>query len=368
VWVLLLLVTLLILPTLVERLEFAYARGKTRAEAEIAQELLADGKAPTIARFPWVAKAIAPSVVGVQATVIGQRIDEVLGPFRRRPARTREIEQGSGVIVDPAGYIITNNHVVNQAAEVSVQLNDGSQHRAEVVGTDPGADVAVLKISGGNLTAAFWGDSDALEVGDSVLAMGNPFGLTGTTTAGIISAKGRRGIIHNLSYQDFLQTDAAVNPGNSGGPLVDMKGKVVGINTAIVGPTYQGISFAIPSHMVQQIYEQLKKGGSVERGYLGVESQPITAELAQRFNLKDTNGALVARVQPGSPAEEAGIQPGDVIIRWNNRPISDPNELVWAVAGTPVGSQAKVVVIRDGKEQELTVTVGKRPPERTRRR
>ncbi len=202
----------------------------------------------------------------------------------------REQDQGSGVIVDAEGYIITNYHVVDRASEVNVELSDGSKHQAQVVGTDPATDLAVLKIGAANLTAAPWGKSSDLEVGDPVLAIGNPFGLARTVTAGILSATGRHAVVENVNYQDFLQTDAAVNPGNSGGPLVNMKGQIVGINTAIVGPTYQGISFAIPSDMVQQVYDQLIKSGKVARGWLGVSMKELPPEEAEKLGVQRRPG------------------------------------------------------------------------------
>jgi serine protease Do len=265
------------------------------------------------------------------------------------------------VIVDASGYILTNAHVVDRAGEVMVELGDGSQHRGQIVGIDPGTDLAVLRVQASGLAAASWGDSDALEVGDPVLAVGNPFGLDRTVTAGIISAKGRHAVIENLNYQDFLQTDAAVNPGNSGGPLVDMHARVVGINTAILGPTYQGITFAIPSNMVRGVYDQLVKGGKVARGWLGVSMQELTPELAEKLDLHSTSGALVTAVLPDSPAEAAGLQPGDVIVAWNGKPVADPRVLGLAVAWSKIGEKAKATVKRNGKDLSVTVTVGQRP-------
>jgi len=219
----------------------------------------------------------------------------------------------------------------------------------------------VLKIAAGQLAAAQWGDSDQLEVGDPVLAIGSPFGLDQTVTAGIISAKGRRAVVEDLRYQDFIQTDAALNPGNSGGPLVDMNAKVVGINTAILGHTYQGISFAIPSNLAREVYERLKTTGHVERGWLGVAMQELDEVLARRLGLKSLEGALVAGVVEGSPAHRAGIQPGDVIVRFNDEKITSPADLALAVARSRIGSEATVELIRDGRRLEKTVVVGRRP-------
>ena len=362
-WILLVLVIFLMLPTLVERVEFAATRGKQRAEAEVANEVLAGRQQVTIADYRYVAKAVEPSVVGVKAirTVQGESADELSFFSSGRKPRFRAEDQGSGVIKDAAGYIITNYHVVDRSTEVTVELSDGSQHRAKTVGIDPATDLAVLKIQASGLTAAKWGDSDSLEAGDPVMAVGNPFGLARTVTAGIISAKGRHAVVEHVNYQDFLQTDAAVNPGNSGGPLVNMKAEVIGINTAIVGPTYQGISFAIPSNLILHVYDELMSSGKVARGWLGVAMQELTPELAEKLELKSFNGALVSGVIAGSPAEKAGLQPGDVIVRWNGKAINDPAQLGLAVAWTKIGENATVTEIRGGKEQTFTVTVTERP-------
>jgi serine protease Do len=362
VWALLLLIALLVLPTLVERVEYAVARGRERAEAEVAAEVLESGRQLGIADYRYVAKRIKPAVVGVRALRnVAQPADDLSSFLFGWRRGYREQDQGSGVIVDPSGYILTNDHVVDRASEVLVELSDGSQHSARIVGTDPGTDLAVLRVQVTDLTAAAWGDSDALEVGDPVLAVGNPFGLDRTVTAGIVSAKGRHAVVEHVNYQDFLQTDAAVNPGNSGGPLVDMHARVVGINTAILGPTYQGICFAIPSNLARHVYEQLVKGGKVARGWLGVSMQELTPELADKLDLKGTNGALAAAVLPNSPAEAAGLQPGDVIVAWNGKAVGDPRELGLAVAWSKIGEKARVTVKRNGKDLTLTVTVGQRP-------
>jgi len=364
-WVLLLLLAMLAAPYVAENLSHAIARGRQRAEAEVAREELA--KLPdATGRFRWVAKAIEPSVVAIETTQVMRRrvSDEWSHLFGRQP-EMRAQGQGSGVIIDAdEGYILTNFHVVNQATRVDVRLADGSVvPKAQVVGRDPLTDIAVIKINHRNLTAAKWGNSDELEVGDPVLAVGSPFGLAQSVTAGIISAKGRRGLPVNLTYQDFLQTDAAINPGNSGGPLVNMKGEVVGINTAIIGPSYQGVGFAIPSQLAQEVYQKIKAGGTVARGWLGVELQPLTDRLAKQLGLENTRGALVASVLQDGPAHQAGIEPGDVIVRWNQTEIKEPTDLSMAVARTAIGSKATVVFLRDGQQQTATVTVGERPPQ-----
>ncbi len=364
IWVLLfLLLSLLLMQVVlyyVEQIQYAATRGKERAEAEVARELLDEGRGPTIGQYRTVVKAVQSSVVGVKASRIvdGQDSDEL--SFLFGPGHgLREQDQGSGVIVDAGGYIITNYHVVHRASEVNVELSDGSKQRAEVVGIDPLTDLAVLKIGAANLTAAPWGKSSDLEVGDPVLAIGNPFGLARTVTAGILSATGRHAVVEHATYQNFLQTDAAVNPGNSGGPLVNMKGQIVGINTAIVGPTYQGISFAIPSDMVHQVYDQLIKSGKVARGWLGVSmDRELTPGESEKLG---ASGVKISGVLPGSPAAEAGIRGGDIITKWNGKPVGEPAELGLEVAWSKIGEKAGVTVQRGGKSLEFTVTVGQRP-------
>jgi serine protease Do len=362
-WAILLLLVLLlmlILPNLIEQIWYAAARGKQRAEAEVARQLLDEGRGATIAQYRFVVKAVQSSVVGVKASrsVGGEDEDELSSFLFGRGRVWREQDQGSGVIVDADGYVITNYHVVDRATIVSVELSDGRKLRAEVVGADPATDLAVLKINSEKLTPAPWGKSSDLEVGDPVLAIGNPFGLARTVTAGILSATGRHAVVEKVDYQDFLQTDAAVNPGNSGGPLVNMKGQIVGINTAIIGQTYQGISFAIPSDMVHQVYEQLIKTGKVARGWLGVSMKELTAEEAEKFGV---NGALVAGILPDSPAADAGVRRGDIITKWKGKAVSGPAELGLQVAWSKVGEKAIVTVQRSGKTLELNVTVAPRP-------
>ncbi len=370
-WLLVMLVALLvvmIVPYFVQQVVYAVAKAQQRARQEVALETLRELPDPQ-RRFAAVAKAIEPSVVGVETEKVVQGVaaDE-WGFLFRGPQQFRAQGEGSGVIMDEDGYIVTNYHVIGQADEVSVHLADGRTiDDVRVMGSDPLSDIAVLKIDAPDLVAATWGDSDKMEVGDSVLAVGNPFRLARTVTAGIISAKGRRGIVRDLGYQDFLQTDAAVNPGNSGGPLVNMDGQVVGINTAIYGERYQGISFAIPSRIAQEVYERLKADGVVQRGWLGVELQSINPDIAEQLDLKETRGALVARVLPGSPAAEAGLRPGDVIVGWNGEEIDDGMDLSLAVARTEVGSTATAEVIRDGRRVEIDVRVAERPQRVLRR-
>ncbi len=266
---------------------------------------------------------------------------------------------GTGVIVDASGYVLTNNHVVEGADVVSVRLSDNRTLKAEVVGTDPKTDVAVLKIDGKNLSTAALGDSDRLEVGEWVAAVGNPFGLTSTITAGIVSAKGRSQVAV-ADYEDFIQTDAAINPGNSGGPLVNLAGEVVGINTAIASRTggYQGVGFAIPINMAKSIMDSLIREGRVVRGFLGVGIQPLDEGLADSFGYHGTEGALIADVSPGSPADAAGFRQGDIITRYDNKDVTTVNQLRNLVAATKPNTTVPVEVFRDGGKQTLKVKIG----------
>jgi serine protease Do len=276
--------------------------------------------------------------------------------FGEMPREYKQRSLGSGFIIDEDGYILTNNHVVEGADEIKVRLSDKHEFDAKIVGRDLKTDIALIKIkSGQGLPIARLGDSDKLEVGEWVMAIGNPFGLEQTVTVGIVSAKGR--VIGSGPYDDFIQTDASINPGNSGGPLISVKGEVVGINTAIVAGG-QGIGFAIPINMAKGVITQLKEKGKVTRGWLGVAVQTVTQELAKSFGLKEGKGALVAEVTKGSPAEEAGIEQGDVIIEFDGKEISEMNTLPRIVAETPVGKKVKVVVIRNGAKKELTVKIG----------
>lgn len=337
--------------------------------------------------FAEVAKAVRPAVVNITPAKIVVRERERRSPFGFRfpfdpfdeffgmpehrfgPQRGEPMDQaprprgmGSGVLVSPDGYIITNDHVVEGAKEVQVTLPDKREFVGKVIGTDPRTDLAVVKIDGKDLPYVPWGDSSKLQVGEYVLAVGNPFGLNSTVTLGIVSALGRdrMGI---TQYEDFIQTDAAINPGNSGGALVNTRGELIGINTAIVSRTggYQGVGFAVPSSMAKPVYESLVKTGKVVRGYLGVAIQDLTPELAQSFGLKASKGALVSDVTSESPAERAGLKQGDVIVEYQGNPVEDPGALQRAVTRTPVGTKATLKVIRDGREQEIEVTIAEQP-------
>jgi serine protease Do len=283
--------------------------------------------------------------------------EDFFGPFmeRGRPER-RQQGIGSGFIMNREGYILTNNHVVEGADQILVKLANGKQVDGRIIGLDPKTDLALVKIDGeADLKPLRLGDSDALKVGSWVVAAGSPFGLELTITAGIISAKGR--VLGSGPYDDFIQTDASINPGNSGGPLVNLEGEVIGINTAIIA-SGQGIGFAIPINMAREVALQLQEKGHVTRGQLGVTIQDITPELAKSFGLKDTRGALIAQVVPGSPAEEGGIRQGDVIVEFDGKPVADSQGLPRVVATTAVGKTVVVKVLREGKEVNLRVKVG----------
>ncbi len=279
-------------------------------------------------------------------------------PQNPTPSPSRSV--GSGFIVDPKGYILTNDHVVEEGEDLTVKLSDGSEHRARVAGRDPKTDIALVKIdTDRNLPVARLGDSAALEVGEWVLAIGNPFGLEHTVTSGIVSAKGRR--IGAGPYDNFIQTDASINPGNSGGPLINLRGEVVGVNTAIFsrGGGNIGIGFAIPINLVKQLLSQLRDEGRVTRGWLGVVIQDVNAEMAEALGMEEARGALVTNVSQGSPAEAAGMEVGDVIVTFDGSAVTASGELPLIVARTPVGKAVDVVVQRDGRPATLRVTVAK---------
>ena len=287
-------------------------------------------------------------------------------PRQRSPQRQyREprIAQGSGFIISADGYMLTNNHMVEGAEKVDVELTDGRKFTAKIIGTDSDSDVAVVKIDAGNLPYLELADSDTLEVGEWVLAIGNPLGLSHTVTAGIVSAKGRSGF-GLADFENFIQTDAAINFGNSGGPLINLDGKVVGINTAIAGSSGNiGIGFAIPINMAKHVYDQLIKGGTVERGFLGVGVEDLTPETAPYFGLKeDAKGVLIPEVTPDSAADKAGIKYKDIILELNGKPVESRDAFRNQIAMLEPGSQIDLVVWRDGKRLPLTVKLGKRPP------
>ncbi|MDR3712679.1 MAG: DegQ family serine endoprotease [Puia sp.] len=289
---------------------------------------------------------------------------QFFGPqFRQQPRQFKQQGQGSGFIISKDGEILTNNHVVEGADSITVILSDKQQVKAKLIGADPETDIALLKIDDGdNLPVVPLGDSDALEVGEWVIAIGNPFGLSQTVTVGVVSAKGRNQVGIN-DYENFIQTDAAINPGNSGGPLLNIHGEVIGINSALYTKTggYMGIGFAIPINMVKTVEAQLNAKGKVTRGWVGVAIQNVDENLAKSFNLKKAEGILISEVQHGSPADKAGLKQGDVILRLNNTPLDDANDLRNQISLLPPGSKAGLQIIRDGKTQDIEITIGEQP-------
>jgi serine protease Do/serine protease DegQ len=308
---------------------------------------------PTLA--PLV-NEVTPAVVNISVITRSPIEDNPLfrDPFFRRffnlPDQPQRKEQsaGSGVIVDATrGFVLTNNHVIKDAEQVVVTLKDRRQFQAKLVGTDPGTDIAVLQISASGLSALKFGDSDALNVGDYVIAIGNPFGIGQTVTSGIVSALGRSGLTAE-GYEDFIQTDASINPGNSGGALVNLRGELIGINTAIIGPSGAnvGIGFAVPSAMARAVMDQVARYGEVRRGRLGVEMVDITPELAKKLGVTSLEGAAIASIQPGSPAEKAGLRQGDIITAMNGRAVRSAAELRARLGLTPVGDKAELRINR----------------------
>lgn len=329
--------------------------------------------------FSNLVKEVTPAVVNISTTTVVKGMDvneRMMNPFKdffgndffekffgdtpRKEYKQRSL--GSGFIIDKDGHILTNNHVVEKASSIKVKLTDGKEYEAKVVGRDPKTDIALIKINAKNsLPVAVIGDSNKLEVGDWVLAIGNPFGLERTVTSGIVSAKGR--VIGQGPYDDFIQTDASINPGNSGGPLFNLKGEVVGINTAIVSGG-QGIGFAIPVNVAKTLLPQLKNKGKVVRGWLGVVIQRVTPELAKSFGINESEGALVSDVIEDSPASKADIRRGDVIVSFDGHKIKEMDQLPRMVAETEIGRKAKIGFVREGKHQYVDVVIGELKDER----
>ena len=366
------------LPNAVSKLTYAAESGRAlaaRNQLDVATDL-SNG-------FQTVAKAVRPSVVSISSVKrfkpaanmqfqSPQNVPEGMKPFWgddfferffqfRAPQNGYEQHGlGTGVIVSDDGYVLTNHHVVGDADEVTVTLSDNHEFKATIVGSDAKTDVALLKIDAKGLVPAKIGDSDEMQVGQWVVAVGSPFGLPETVTAGIVSAKGRADV-GIADYEDFIQTDAAINPGNSGGPLVNLKGEVIGINTAIASRSggSMGIGFAIPSNMARKVMDSLRKDGHVERGQLGVMIQNLNEDLANSFGYKSTKGALIGDVVSGSPGEKAGLQPGDIVTKYNGKTIDSASQLRNAVAATTPDTPATLKVFRQGKERDVTVTIGK---------
>jgi serine protease Do len=329
--------------------------------------------------FSDLADIVSPAVVHIRVEKTVDTTGPALGPFGGNPfggdqhfrdffshrfgpeqrPKFRQPGLGSGFIIDPKGYIVTNNHVVDGANTITVILKDETEYPGEVIGRDPVTDIALVKVEArGSLPTVVLGSSDALKVGEWVAAIGSPFGLQYTVTAGIVSAKGR--VIGSGPYDDFIQTDASINPGNSGGPLINMQGEVVGINTMIIAQG-QGIGFAIPIDLAKNIVDQLKADGEVTRGWLGITIQDLKGELARYYGVEDRSGVLVCSVVPGDPADQGGIQPNDIITKVNGHTVNSSRDLTNQAANLGVGDKARVTIIRNGKSQVLEVEIGKRP-------
>ena len=332
--------------------------------------------APTANSHADAVQRAMPSVVNIFSSkeVREQRHPLLNDPIFRRffgdqlpDEAQRASSLGSGVIVSPTGYVLTNHHVVEAADEIEVALADGKRLLAKVVGNDPETDLAVLRVNAENLPAISFGSSETLRIGDIVLAIGNPFGVGQTVTSGIVSALGRTGLGIN-TFENFIQTDAAINPGNSGGALIDASGNLIGINTAIFTRTGSsaGIGFAIPVSTAKMVLDQIVRSGSVTRGWIGVEVQEITPPMAESFKLGGTRGALIAGVLRGGPADKAGVKPGDVLVEVQGKPVADPAGMLNLIAALAPGQSAKVKLKRQGQDVDATVTVGRRPKPQAR--
>ncbi|MEM7019848.1 MAG: DegQ family serine endoprotease [Pseudomonadota bacterium] len=333
------------------------------AQARLPLEVQTRDGVPTLAP---VMKNVTPAVVNIQTRAIKENA-MMRDPFFRRffnqpnqPQREQR-SAGSGVIIDAQkGYIMTNHHVIENADEISVTLKDGRTLKAKFIGSDAGTDIALLQINADKLAALEAGDSENLEVGDFVIAIGNPFGLGQTVTSGIVSALGRSGL--NIEgYEDFIQTDASINPGNSGGALVDLKGRLIGINTAIIGPAggNVGIGFAVPINMAKAVMEQLIEYGEIKRGRLGILIQKMTPDLAEALDVDASKGALISQVEPGSPAEKAKLQSGDVVTAVNGKPVRGPSDLRNKIGLVRAGEKVDVTLLREGKSKTVNIRVGK---------
>jgi len=344
---------------------------------------LADpNEGPSRTGFAPIVKKVLPAVVNISSTKVvktptqfeGQVPDDDffrqffggnMPNMRQMPREQRERGLGSGVIVSPNGYILTNNHVVDGATDVKVTLSDKRDYRARVVGTDPKVDLAILKIDADDLPAIVIGDSSKIQIGDYALAVGNPFGVGKTVTMGIVSATGRSHLGIE-DYEDFIQTDAPINPGNSGGALINDRGELIGINTAIIShgsEGSQGIGFAIPVNLARSVMDEILKTGKVTRGYLGIVPQDVTPAIAKAFGVKEFTGALVGGVSPDSPAQKAGLKNGDIILELNGKPVADANELRMSISMMAPGTSVNLKVLREGADRNLTATLGELPTE-----
>ena len=376
-WLMLFLAILLSItyavPYVIEETQYSARRGRLRAEHELAKEELKGSPLAQLSRASQlVTQTVTPSVVHISARprLADMNSSATMMGLRNPLYSSPPPGQGSGFIVDgERGFVLTNFHVVRDAVEIKVRLAEGKALRASVIGYDSDSDLAVLQIApeempSDGLTAAEWGDSESLEVGALVWALGSPYGLEHSVTSGIVSARDRGQKVGN-PLQHFLQTDAAVNPGNSGGPLVDIHGKVVGINTAIVGENFQGISFAVPSKVAKDVYETILRSEehAIRRGFLGIQPVDMNEERARAAGLDSPQGVYVMDVVPNSPASAIGLVPGDVILSWNGTTIHNPGQLTQVVCATPIDSQAVLEVWRSGKRTKFSPTVGERPRE-----
>jgi serine protease Do len=357
----------------------ASASAPASANSPASLKLADSNEGPSKSSFSPVVKAVLPTVVNISSSKVVRTPNQMSGPMMdpffqqffgdgsdgrfNIPRERRERSLGSGVIVSPEGYILTNNHVVDGATDIRVTLSDKREFKATIVGTDPKTDVAVLKVDAANLPAVTIGDSSRVQVGDYALAIGDPFGVGQTVTMGIVSAKGRT----NLGiedYEDFIQTDAPINPGNSGGALVNDRGELIGINTAILSHGSggnEGIGFAVPVNLARQVMDQILKNGKVTRAYLGIIPQDVTPAIAKAMGQSEPQGVLVGDVSPDSPAQESGLQRGDIILEVNGKPVADANELRMSISMMQPDATVKLNVVRNGDRRDLSVKLGELP-------
>jgi serine protease Do len=367
-WLSFLVILVYGIPYVADQTGYAWESGRSRAAVETLAKLEKSGVIDrSSALFRMANAAVAPAVVNIRTSRTDVEAAAQVDP-RARGFVPQISGLGSGVVIDKdRGFIVTNHHVVKDAEQIVVRVGGRNEVDARLVGADPKTDLAVIQIQGPLRSQAEWGDSDKLDIGDWVLAIGSPFALDHTVTAGIISATGRRNLalpdLGEDGYQDFLQTDAAINPGNSGGPLVDLTGKVVGINTAIYSESggYQGIGLAIPSSMAHRIVDQLISNGKVIRGYLGVTISNVSPELAKKSGLAEPRGAVILSVQPGGPAERSGLKAGDIVLKLGDREIGDISTLRNRTAELPLGKSVEVRYLREGKEKKAEVTIAELP-------